>query len=282
MVGSVAAAVLDPFAFQLRLGAELARIHRSGGFLSLALLGTARRPDVAPTPRPRLERLADRLKGRVRVHDVLAIPAGGVAVLMPDTDMMQATRAAERLLGVGAETDGRDSAPFSAGVATVYGAVEWGVEALPAAAAEALDAAAPGAVERSRSLEGRPQVLVVDDDMAFAGALADAVSERGWEGHPCTDPRDALQRVRDDSYSAMFVDLVLPGSNGVEILRAAMAHNTRRPAVLMSGTDAQPDIVLEALSLGPVIFMAKPLRPGSLDSALLMFRAMLPGAQPRR
>jgi CheY-like chemotaxis protein len=275
----VGAPLLEPFAFQLRLGAELARIQRSGGFLSLALLGSG----SADTPRKRLAGLAEGLGKRVRVHDVLAVRAGAVAILMPDTDMTQAAQAASRLLREAAALGGEPaSRPLSAGIATVYGSVEWGVEALPAAAEEALLAAAPGAVERSRNLEGRPRILVVDDDAPFARALSDTVSERGWEGHPCTDVRDALQRVRGDTYSALFVDLVLPGSSGVEVLREAMAHNPRRPAVLMSGTDAQHDQVVEALSLGPVVFVGKPLGPGSLDSALKMFRALLPGALPRR
>jgi CheY-like chemotaxis protein len=281
MTGQVGAPLLEPFAFQLRLGAELARIQRSGGFLSLALLGPPGSP-AHDVPRTMLARLADGLSRRVRVHDVLAVRAAAVAVLMPDTDMSQATQAATRLLLEASSLGGSDVSSISAGIATVYGSVEWGVEALPAAAEEALQAAAPGAVEPSRSLEGRPRVLVVDDDAAFARALADTVSERGWEGHPCTDTRDALQRVGDDTYSALFVDLVLPGSSGVQVLRNAMAHNPRRPAVLMSGTDVHHDQVIEALSLGPVVFVSKPLGPGSLDSALRMFRALLPGALPRR
>jgi DNA-binding response OmpR family regulator len=112
--------------------------------------------------------------------------------------------------------------------------------------------------------------------------LAEAISERGWEGHPCTDVQDAHQRVVDGGYHALFVDLVLPGSSGIKLLRHAIAYHPRRPAVLMSGSDAQHEAIIEALELGPVVFIRKPISMTDLDSALQMFREMLPGAKRMR
>jgi two-component system response regulator RegA len=132
-------------------------------------------------------------------------------------------------------------------------------------------------------MEGRPRVLVVDDDEDFAQVLAETISDRGWEGHPCSDTADALERILDGSYSAVFIDVVLAGKRrGIELLRRSIAHDPRRPVVLMSGFDACQEDIMEALELGPVMFVQKPISRPDLDSALQMFRDRLPGAPKRR
>ncbi len=172
---------------------------------------------------------------------------------MPDTSLGEAARAAERLLALLNKHDGAPEvltdSPASAGLATAYGEVEGGGAALIAAAEEALREAKPGQFVASRTMEGRPRLLVVDDDLTFAETLAETIAEREWEAHPCTDVADARERVKDNSYSGFFIDVVLPTSSGVEILREAMAAHPGRPAVLMSGKDVDSSAILDALSL---------------------------------
>jgi PleD family two-component response regulator len=241
-------------------------------------------PD-APAPPSPLERLAEGLRKSVRLEDVLARHERGFALLMPDTSLGEAARAAERLLALLNRHDGAPEvlteSPASAGLATAYGEVEGGGAALIAAAEEALREAKPGQFVASRTMEGRPRLLVVDDDLTFAETLAETIAEREWEAHPCTDVVDARERVRDNSYSGFFIDVVLPSSSGVEILRDAMAAHPGRPAVLMSGKDVDSNAILDALSLGPVMFIRKPLSHADLDSALAMFRQLVPGIRRR-
>ena len=269
--------ILDAEAFRQRLEEEMARVRRSGGFLSLALFkaGPAAATD-APTASSPLRRLAEHLRRLVRLEDVLAERDQRLALLMPDATSREAARAALRLLGVINRSEAA-----SAGLATAYGEVEGGGPALVAAAEEALAEAEPGEFVPSRTLEGRPRLLVVDDDLAFAQALAEAISEREWAAHPCTDVADARERVKDTAYSGFFVDMVLPTSSGVEIIREALAAHPGRPAVLMSGKDVDPGLILDALTFGPVMFIRKPLSSADLDSALAMFRQLVPGIRRR-
>ena len=263
--------ILASQAFRTRLDEEAARVRRSGGFLSLALFHAVGG--------------AEHLRKSVRLEDILARHEQRFALLMPDTSLSEAARAAERLLALINERagppEGQSDPPASAGLATAYGEIEGGGPALIAAAEEALREAAPGQFVASRTMEGRPRLLVVDDDLTFAQALAETIGEREWEAHPCTDVADARERVKDTSYSGFFIDVVLPTSSGVEILREAMAAHPGRPAVLMSGKDVDPGAILEALSLGPVMFIRKPLSHADLDSALAMFRQLVPGIRRR-
>jgi PleD family two-component response regulator len=279
--------LLDAEAFRHRLDEEVARVRRSGGFLSLALFKAvpATAPGSDPADPQSLARIGERLRRSVRLEDVLAERAHRIALLMPDTSAGEAARAAERLLAVVAQTPSGAPAPstplVSVGVATAYGELEGGGTALLSAAEEALHEAAPGAFAPSRTLRGRPRVLVVDDDLAFAEALAETISEGEWEAHPCTDVADARERAKDPSYSAFFVDVVLPGGSGLAILRDAMLAHAGRPAVLMSGQDVDPGAILDALGLGPVMFIRKPMVHAELDAALAMFRQLVPGIRRR-
>jgi hypothetical protein len=49
----------------------------------------------------------------------------------------------------------------------------------------------------------------------------------------------------------------------------------------MSGHDANHEAVLDALALGPIMFVHKPISVADLDAALRMFRMLLPGAGRR-
>jgi len=271
------AATLDARSFSLRLGQELARVQRAGGFVSLASF----RPEPGAPPaevRDRLQQLGQRLRASVRLQDVVGVSEHEAFLLMPDTAMSEGARAAARLLRI---VDEGPDARVAAGVASTYGELEGGGDAFQAAAREAVESAAAGEVVRSREAAGRPRVLVVDDDPSFAEALAEGISERDWEAHPCSQLADAHERVRGPAYSGLFVDLVLPGGSGVDIVRSAIASHPRRPVVLMSGYDASHQLILEAMSLGPVTFTAKPFARGQLELTLQMFRDLLPGRLPR-
>jgi PleD family two-component response regulator len=272
--------ILDGLAFRHRLDEEVARVCRSGGFLSLALIQVEGREPTSGDATSPLTVLGERLRQVVRMQDVLAERAGRLALLMPDTTAREGARAAERLLGLVARMDEGGAQPLaSAGVATTYADVEGGGAALLAAAEDALREAGPGQIMSSRALNGRPRILVVDDDLTFAEVLAETISERDWEGHPCTDVADARRRVKEVGYSGLFIDIVLPSTSGVQILREALAAHPKRPAVLMSGQDADHQSILDALSLGPVMFVRKPLTQADLDGALHMFRELIPGVQ---
>jgi PleD family two-component response regulator len=278
--------LLDSEGFRHRLDEEVARVRRSGGFLSLALFKAVPAQSYGPdVDAQTLARIGERLRRSVRLEDVLAERAHRIALLMPDTSAGEAARAAERLLAV-VEGQRSGSLPSitplaSVGVATAYGELEGGGTALLTAAEDALREAAPGKSALSRTLRGRPRLLVVDDDLAFAEALAETISEGEWEAHPCTDVADARERARDASYSGFFVDVVLSRGSGLDILRDAMLAHPGRPAVLMSGHEVDPGAILDALGMGPVMFIQKPMGPGELDSALAMFRQLVPGIRRR-
>jgi CheY-like chemotaxis protein len=270
--------LLDGLGFHGRIAGELARITRRGGFLSLMVFGSTVREEGEGVRR-RLDLLGHLFQDRLRTQDCLGNLGTTLGILMPDTDMRQAVQVAERLLRVASAQSGGGG---SAGLATVYGVLEGGADALLMAAQEAFHSAAAGQAVSSTLLDGRPRVLVVDDDPQFSQALADTITEAGWQADPSTDTADSLERVKGSYYNALFVDLMMPGLSGVDLLRLWLEQKPPRPAVLMSGFDADRGAVLSALSLGPVMFVKKPISQADIDQALRMFRFLLPETPHRR
>jgi CheY-like chemotaxis protein len=267
--------VLDPVSFRARVQEEFARLSRSGGFLSLLAILTPDRPGSSVDLRARLQAVGETVGAAMRAQDLACCRGQAVLAMLPDSDANQALRAARRLLRVanGAQPD----LALSAGVATVYRDLEGGVDALFHAAEQAAHETPAGSVRASQTVAGRAAVLVVDDDSAFGQALSETIVEMGWDAFPCTEGADALQRALDMSYQGLFVDLMLRGTNGVEVLKRFLGASPRRPAVLVSGHDVQSGDVLEALMLGPVTFVRKPISRADVSAALEMFRALLPG-----
>jgi len=271
--GSKNVEMLDRFALKARFDQEVARTRRHGGFISVAAVGFTRSAS-SPDGHDRIAKVAERLRQSLRIEDVVGWRGWAtIVILMPDSDTAQAVTGAERLLAASLATDGQ----IACGIATGYGEVEGGSHALLEAAEHALADAAPGTIKTSDVLKGHPKVLVVDDDDNIANFLAETITQLGWEGNPCTDSRDALERVREASYSAILVDLFMPGRSGIDILRESLARYPNRPCVLMSGTDGKNERVMEALALGPIMFIRKPVSKKDLDTALKMFRSRLPG-----
>jgi CheY-like chemotaxis protein len=269
------AELLDRFALKSRLDQEVARTRRHGGFISVAAVGFAQSAG-SPNAHVEISEVADHIRQGLRIDDIVGWRGWAtIVILMPDSDMAQALTGTERLLALAAQTQA--GVKVAAGIATGYGEVEGGAHALMEAAEHALTEAEPGAIKTSDLLKGHPKVLVVDDDWTLAHFLAETISGMGWEGNPCTDSRDALERVREASYSALFVDLLMPGKSGLEVLRESLSRYPNRPCVLMSGMDAQHQQVMEAVSMGPVMFIRKPVSRKDLDTALKMFRSRLPG-----
>jgi CheY-like chemotaxis protein len=268
---------LDVPEFHRRLIAEAGRVRRHGGFATLALLAY-RLPPTASAPA--IETVAAQLVGRVRVQDVVGKRSSSqVGWLMPDTDMPHGCLALQRLLGLApSSVEAHDGSTLGAGIATTYGELRSGADALVEAAREALAMAAPGCYERSPTLDGRPRLLIVDDDRVFAEALADTVSDHGWKGRACSAPDRATHLIRDHAYSAVFLDLVMPGASGAQLLRESLLHCPGRPVILMTGYDTVAEAVIDALAVGgPVTLVKKPMTSADVAGALEMFRHLLPG-----
>jgi putative nucleotidyltransferase with HDIG domain len=78
-------------------------------------------------------------------------------------------------------------------------------------------------------------VLIVDDDQAFARTVADALVDRDIEALPVGSPREALDLARRTPFAAAVVDLIMPDMDGLELARELRRRNPATEVVMLTG-----------------------------------------------
>lgn len=109
------------------------------------------------------------------------------------------------------------------------------------------------------------RVLIVEDDGAIRGALAQALAEDGYAVDASGDGAEGLWFAERNDYDLVVLDLMLPGIDGLELLRRLRGGTgERNPAVLIvSARDGVEDRI-RGLDLGPDDYLVKPFALGEL------------------
>ncbi len=124
------------------------------------------------------------------------------------------------------------------------------------------------------------QLLLIDDEPAFGRFVAHAAEEAGYRAHVTISAEPFKQKYRDLAPDAVALDLGMPGSDGVELLRFLAAEKCTSPVIIVSGFDRrvlESSLRLgEALGLNMVGQLTKPVRLDALVDMLDRCRAASP------
>ncbi len=122
-------------------------------------------------------------------------------------------------------------------------------------------------------------LLVVDDDEALRTRLVRAFAARGLEARGAANAEEALALAMADSPELAVVDLRMPGSSGLQLVRELVAIDRATRVVVLTGYGSIAT-ALEAIRLGAVHYLTK---PADADQILAAFEPQV-GArrQPRR
>ena len=115
----------------------------------------------------------------------------------------------------------------------------------------------------------KPLVAVVDDDSAFSSYLRTFLSLRGYETRAYSRGDEMLAAIRQgDPPDIVLLDVMMPGMDGLETLRALKAARPELQAVMLSGRGHASTIV-EAVQLGAANYVVKPDDPEGLGEIAL-------------
>jgi two-component system, NtrC family, response regulator AtoC len=118
-------------------------------------------------------------------------------------------------------------------------------------------------------LTRKPCVAIVDDDSAFANYLRTFLSPRGYDTRSYSRGDEMLAAVKaGDAPDIVLLDVMMPGMNGIETLRALKAAKADLQVVMLSGREHASTIV-EAVRLGAADFLVKPDDPEGLGEIAL-------------
>ena len=117
-------------------------------------------------------------------------------------------------------------------------------------------------------LNGKPHVMVVDDDSTMCAFLESFLAERGYHATTIVDARDAVKRYQTDRPAAVILDMVMPGEmDGLAALAAFKKIDREVPIIVLSG-QGRTTTVVQAMKLGASDFVSKPFDEADLEVPL--------------
>lgn len=110
-------------------------------------------------------------------------------------------------------------------------------------------------------------VLVVDDEALTLRTIGRALEKEGLELFLATTGEEALQAVTDEKPDLILLDMVLPGIDGIEVLRQVKKNSPQAIVVMMSAYH-MVDRAVEAMKLGAYDFLIKPFHVADMVSTI--------------
>jgi DNA-binding response OmpR family regulator len=101
------------------------------------------------------------------------------------------------------------------------------------------------------------RVLVVEDESSISGFIRQGLTEAGFVVTVEADGARALPRVLSAGFDVIILDIMLPGMNGLEVLRRARSGGVTTPVLLLTARDEVDDRVA-GLDAGADDYLTKP------------------------
>jgi DNA-binding response OmpR family regulator len=115
------------------------------------------------------------------------------------------------------------------------------------------------------------RILLVEDEPRLANLVARGLRDEAYAVDVCGDGREALVQAVVNEYDAIILDVMLPGKDGLTVLRELRARNVRSPVLMVTARDAIADRIA-GLDGGADDYLTKPFDFGEL---LARLRALL-------
>ena len=124
-------------------------------------------------------------------------------------------------------------------------------------------------VQGQTTSDDAARVLVVDDQSVIRSVLRELLRKMGFEVIEARDAASAIRLIETQSFSLVTLDMVLPGTGGMEVLRRARERYdySELPIIVISVQDEAEHIV-KALSQGANDYVTKPIVPETLAARI--------------
>ena len=106
-------------------------------------------------------------------------------------------------------------------------------------------------------------IMVVVDDQVLAEMLGIVLHGVGMEVDLVSRGDEAVEIFRNSQPDLVLLDIMLPGTDGIEVCREIRKHSTRVPIVMLTAKSDTHDIV-KGLEAGADDYMVKPFKPSEL------------------
>ena len=110
-------------------------------------------------------------------------------------------------------------------------------------------------------------ILIVDDEAVMRESLRDWLTDGGYQVEIAEDGEAALKAIDKQDFGVAILDLMLPGKNGIEVLREAKEKRPYLKGIIITAYASVPTAV-EAMKEGAVDYLPKPVQLNQLEALI--------------
>ena len=113
-------------------------------------------------------------------------------------------------------------------------------------------------------MEKDVNILVVDDEEIVRDSLCSWLKEDGYQAEAAEGGLKALEMMKQRSWNVLFVDLKMPGMDGLEVMRKVKEVQPEIPIIIITAY-ATVNTAVEAMKEGAYDYLVKPFNPEEIS-----------------
>lgn len=111
------------------------------------------------------------------------------------------------------------------------------------------------------------KILIVEDDVAIADLLTKILLTKNYQVKQVDDGLDALDIINKEEFDLILLDIMLPGLNGVDVLKRIRKNKVETPVILLTAIGTSKSVV-EGLNSGADDYIVKPFKIEELQARI--------------
>ena len=111
------------------------------------------------------------------------------------------------------------------------------------------------------------KILVVDDESTICNSVKKILSRKGFTVDNTLNAEDALEKMKTNKYDLLITDLMMPKTNGLELLELVKKHYPDIDVLIITGYSSIESAV-KATKLGALDYISKPFTPDELNDRI--------------
>ena len=116
-------------------------------------------------------------------------------------------------------------------------------------------------------MDAPAKIIVVDDEKRICHNVAKILAKNNYEVTHALSADEALEKMATESFALLISDIVMPGKNGLELLKMVKKEWPLTKAVMMTAY-AATDTAIKAVRLGALDYIPKPFTPDELRATV--------------